>query len=930
MPAQRIVNKNIDQLGGLTGIVSDANSNRKLAGATVVVQGTSKNAQTDNDGKFIFSLLHADTITITVSYVGFDTKQISGVIVKAGEVTTLSITLDAAKSNLKTVIVKTEARRENIAAVLNTRRNAAVVSDVISADMIKRSPDRSTSDVLKRVSGTTIQDNKFVVVRGMNDRYNEAMLNGALMPSSEPDRKTFAFDIFPADLIDNITVIKSATPELPGSFSGGLIQINTKDVPDKKFWGFKGGLGLNSLATGHDIYTYKGGNKDWIGVDDNTRALSRYFPSVDKYNDLKDIQKASASRLLSKNWGYYKMNGPLNASIQTSGGFAVKLSRKKDYPVLAAVIGATYSSTYRFNQYRRLAYSPTTLDTAANITDSTTNRTVLASTMVNATLKLNPANKFFFNNIYSVNSSDKTIFRTGPIQDQSWYDTRSNSFYFTSNLIYNGQMGGDHNITINKSKWRIKWLAYYTTLYRNQPDYRRNLYFKNDPNQPFSALITSTPSVSTNAGVHYFGKLHDNAEGFNLDLSTPFKWLGNTQTFKFGGSVYHDARDLQARFLSAGIANSDHFNYNLLTWGQDSIFRPENFNRVKGFILREDPRRLLYGYSGSINTTALYAMMDNRVTKNFRITWGLRFEKYRNIIHTVDANYNNLTIDTVYNDFLPSANFVYSVLPKANLRFSFSRTVARPQYRELANILFFDYDDNVTIAGNPYLTETHVNNYDVRWEHYFPQAQYYSASVFYKKFDNAIEQYLPFQGGDSRTVGFQNVKDAYNVGIELEGRKNFDFIDQKLESLVMYFNFAYIKSVVNQYYDTVLNQRPLQGQSPYVFNVSLLYNDPASKIGFSLLYNAIGPRIYLIGGSKDLNIWEKPHGLLDFKIQRPVLKEKGLIELTFSDILHNNDYQYWNIANNNKSTNFDRVKTPMIQQKNFGFNVTLAASFKIY
>lgn len=930
--AQRIQNRSLDQSGVLTGSVADGNNNRKLSGATIIIQGTSKNTLTDNDGKFTFQVLKADTITITVSYVGYDTKQISGVIIKAGEVTNLSITLDLAKSNLKNVIVKTEARRENLAAVLNIRRNASVVSDVISADMIKKSPDKNTSDVLKRVSGTTIQDNKFVVVRGMNDRYNEAMLNGALMPSSEPDRKTFAFDIFPADLVDNITVIKSATPELPGSFSGGLIQINTKDVPDKKFWGFKAGIGINSATTGKDVYGYTGSNKDWIGVDNHVRSLPRYFPSTADYAAANSFNKAAFSRLFANNWAYFKRSGPANTSIQTSGGFAIKLNKTKDYPVLAGILGGTYNSSYKTNYYKRADYqNNNTLDTEYLYTDTGTTRTVLASALTNATLKINPSNKIFFNNIYSVNSTNQIVIRSGPIQTSSWADTKQNSFFFSSNLLYNGQIGGDHSVKVKATKLRIKWMAYLTTLNRKEPDYRRNFYYQADATQPFQSLVTSVQSASTNSGVHYFGKLQDNSQGLNIDLSFPFKWLTNTQTVKFGGSYYHNTRARDARFLAPTIANTDYFNFSYLGYAQDSIFDRRHFNRKTGFVLYEDNRPLSYHYDGSINTTSFYAMMDNKFTRDFRAVWGLRFEKFRNIINTGDESGNPLTRDTAYNDFLPSLNLIYTVLPKANLRFSYSKTVARPQYRELANVLFYDFLDNVSYFGNPRLTETYVNNLDLRWEHYFPQSQYYSASVFYKSFKNPIEPYIAIAGADSKTIGFKNQPKAYVTGIELEGRKNLDFIDQKLENLVAYANVTFIKSSITTLDDTTA--RPMQGQSPYVINASLQYNEPKTDLAISLLYNVVGPRIRFIGSQNISNpvntIWEKPHAILDLKFQKTLLKQKGMIELTFSDILHGNDYQYWNLADT-KVRNYQSAIDHLIVRQSFGFNVTLAASYKIY
>ena len=919
-----LASKNIKaQTGSVSGIVTDAGNSEPLIGATVAVINTSIGTVTDFNGKYQFSGMKEGNYTLKISYIGYDSKEISGIEIKAGQNATADFSLTTQKENtLDVVVIKAELRKENIAATLLLRKNSAVVSDAISADMIKKSPDKNTSDVLKRVSGITIQENKFVVVRGMNDRYNEAMLNNALLPSTEPDRKTFSFDIFPSGVVDNITIIKSATPDLPGDFSGGLVQINTKDIPDENFLSLKIGEGYNSLTTFNNYFSYQGGKNDWLGLDDGIRHLPSGFPTTEEYLKMNGTDKLSWVKKLPNTWGIIAdSSASPNMNMQLVGGFALRKTKKTKF---GGIVGITYNSSYRFTSYQRADYGSLITDTFYNYMDSAYTHNILSSALANFTCKLNPNNKIFFNNIYSINSNNQTVLRTGPNQ-AGGIKVKANSFYFASNQILNSQFGGEHYIS--KIKLRIKWLGYKTKFTRDEPDYRRNTYFTSDEFTPYSAQITYGTSTATNSGVRYFATVTDDTYGGNLDLNLSFQMFKRTQSFKAGVALFNEERNRDARIFTTAVSNSDYFNSASVFYGQDSIYAPENYDLQTGFVMIEDNTATNH-YDGSNQNLSSYLMLDNKLTKIIRLVWGLRVENFHNLINTFDV-INNLPYqrDTTYLDYLPSANLILSVLDNANVRMSFSRAVARPQFRELANQLFYDFLLNTTFNGNSGLVETHINNYELRWEHYFKSAQYYSASLFYKTFENPIEQTLLISGGDSRTVQFLNVPRATNIGVELEARKNFSFITPSLENLVAYANVSFIRSKVYSLgttSDTSAN-RPLQGQSPYIVNASLQYTEPKTHFGFSVLYNKIGRRIFLVGSAAEDAVWEEIHPALDLKVSKTFLKD-GLIEFTWSDILHRNDYQFWDLNNNNLFDNNSDDR--LIQSQNFGYNLSLAVSFK--
>ncbi|NNV55873.1 TonB-dependent receptor [Limnovirga soli] len=917
----------IAQGGNLTGKITDENNNQALAGASISIVENGKRTVSEADGTYNIKALATGKYTLLISFVGYNSKKIAEVEIISGQLTELNIVLTAAKSTLKVVVVQsTSAKRESLSALLTTRRNAGVVSDGISADFIRKSPDKNISDVLKRISGTTIQENKFVVVRGMNDRYNEAMLNGALLPSSEPDRKTFAFNIFPSEIVDNITIIKSAAPDLPGSFSGGLVQINTKETPDKNFIALKVGSSYNTITNGKNYAGYAGGKTDWLGIDDGTRDIPDQFPNTDILSNASIEDQAKYGKLLNNNWAIKNSTAPLNANFQITGGFSAKMSKKNTYPKLGGIFGVTYNSTYRFSEFLTNDFLDDNTTSIYNYKDSTYSRSILTSGMGNLILKLNANNKIYWNNLYSISSNDQTVIRSGPNPSSGLFDIKANSFFFTSNRIYNSQLAGEH--IFPKTKIKLKWQGYYTDLFRNEPDYRRNTFFQVDEGSPYFAFVQGAPSPTANTGVRYYATVKDETKGANLDLSIPFKLLKQTQTVKTGGAYYYNTRSRIARFFGP-YYNPDfqpEFNSGLLMYGQDSIYRPENFDVNNGFLLYEynDPRNI---YNGSITNAAGYLMLDNKFNDKLRLVWGVRYEQYENKLNGITESFAPYAIDLKKNSFLPSANFIYAVQAKSNIRASFSKTVSRPQYRELANQLFYDFLTNITFSGNPGLKTTDIYNYDIRWEQYFKGSQYYSISAFYKKFIDPIESYISIAGADSRTISYRNSGKATNYGIELEGRKNFDFISPSLENLSVYANLSVINSKTNEYLSSKdSSYRPLIGQSPYIMNGSLQYNDPKSNLGISVLYNVIGPRLFLVGGIGNDPIWEKPHAVLDIKLTKSFLKN-GIAELTFADILHQNDYQYRDVNNSNYHS-YSADADAITRRQNFGMTISLAVGYR--
>ena len=379
----------------LKGTILDEKTGKTMPGVDVNILNTKYAISTDFDGNFIFSEVPVGTYEVQIATSSYQTKIISEVVVKADDATVLTVSLEETKNVLKEVVItRTRAKVESVKSLLLQQKNSVSVSDGISAESIKRTPDKSTSDVLKRISGASIQDNKFVIVRGLNDRYNANYLNGAPLPSSESDRKAFSFDIFPSNMIDNLVITKTATPDLTGEFAGGVIQITTKNIPDQNFQSISYGNGYNSLATGQTQRYYEGGKTDWLGIDDGTRALPSSIPSTKDFQKLSLRDRIPFAKAVSSEWGLKNKNFSPNLSFQYSIGKRYEIGEK----TLGIIASVSYNKSNSFDQTLRNGYEDVGL-LIENNDDKTYREQVLLGALANFTLKINPNNSVSFKTV---------------------------------------------------------------------------------------------------------------------------------------------------------------------------------------------------------------------------------------------------------------------------------------------------------------------------------------------------------------------------------------------------------------------------------------------------------------------------------------------------------------------------------------------------
>jgi len=896
----------------LKGTIIDDATGKTMPGVDVSVSNTKFYASSDFDGNFIISDLPVGTYEVQFSTSSYRTKIISEVVVKANDATNLTVSLVESKNELKEVVItKTKAKVESIKSLLIQQKNSASVSDGISAESIKRTPDKSTSDVLKRISGASIQDNKFVVVRGLNDRYNTAYLNGAPLPSSEPDRKAFSFDMFPSNMLDNLVITKTATPDLPGEFAGGVIQINTKSVPDKNFQSLTIGGSYNTITTGKKQVTYNGGSTDFIGIDDGTRALSSSVPSVADFialdNDTKRFEIAKKS---TTDWSLINQKFSPNISFQYTVGNQFSIKDKK----LGVLMAVTYNKTNNYNERGTYEFGEKKVKTT-DLKDDIYSTQILASGLANFSLKLNKNNLVNFKNIYSINSDDRVIERNGIPANGNQNDyllVHSNARSFTSNKIYSGQINGDHYLP--NSKIRIAWVGSLSEVDRSIPNLRRNIFNKsvNDPG-PFKALIPEGTAGQEDGGTIFYSENKENIQSFKTDLSKKFVSNEDLSTeIKIGAAYQERKRDFFFRQFGYVTGDLTKFDNSLLLLDDSEIFSKSNFGILPsgktGFTLRENTQPK-DSYDASSALKSAYGMMDNIIHKS-RFIWGLRVEKYNQKLNSFFDKYNPANIENEQTDFLPSINYIYGINKKQNLRISFSKTLNRPEFRELAPFAFYDFTNKLTTGGNTKLKIAKISNFDIRYEIYPANGQLFTFSIFYKKFTNPIET----KSTNEDEISYENAESAINSGFEFEFRTLLSSFFNKesetnfLNNITLFTNFSAIYSNVDLTNLAISTDpeksRPMQGQSPYVLNSGIQYmNENGLAIAANL--NRVGNRIAIVGNiDYQPTLWEKSRTFLDMQVSKSFLEKKLEIKLNVQNILGQDQIFY----NNSDAIPFTPVK----------------------
>lgn len=853
-------------VGTLSGTIVDEETGEPIIGANILLVGTTLGTVSDLDGKFAFGKIPIGVYDVKISIVGYTTKIVRGVRIETEVSTRLDVILQPEVLEGEEVVITANALYNTESALLQQQRKAPVIRDGISEEQIKKTPDATSSDLLRRISGVSIVDNKFVYVRGTSDRYNNALLNGVRLSSTEPDKKSFTFDLVPANFIENATVTKTFLPDLPGDFSGGLVQLNTIGFPEKRVLKLSLGSSWNTRSTRRDFLTYEGGPTDWLGYDNSHRALPNNFPT--DFQNLSQEQKNELAKSLDNLWVLRSSRAPYNGNLQISYGNTITLD---EHP-FGYIASLTYRKGFTRTEVERADYDDAGLryQHSGNIYKSS----VVLGGLLNLSYKLDERHKFSSKSVFTQLGEDEVV-RLEGFNNLQQNDEALTSMRYISRNVFSTQLEGEHSLS-SLNNIVLTWRGSYGRALRDEPDLRRIVYVRSLelPDAQYEAQIPYNTS-SFGSSSRFFSTLIDFNKGVEASLMLPV-WTGKT---KFGGLMNTMRREFNARNF---VYTMPVYNSSLTESALDTLFIAGHIGGKNGLQFDEYyDRRNRYTAGQTIYAT--FAMLDFPLLllgTEWRLIGGVRLENSYQTLHS--GNLQNEDVDVEYKtiDLLPSINAIYIINTMMNLRFAYSKTVNRQEFREFAPFAFYDFSTQLTTYGNPNLKRALVDNYDVRWEMFPDIGELLSISYFHKKISHAIEQVVVATVALAGERTFENAPTASNYGFEVEMRKSLAFLGGYFSNFSVSANYTRVFSEV----DLGDRKRPLQGQSPYTLNFGLYFTEPTLGSSVNVAYNKFGERISEVATVYTLDVKEQPRDVVDITFTQPLF-ETFELKLSGKDIL---------------------------------------------
>lgn len=907
----------------IKGKVTDSTTGEPLIGATIQIDGTPKATATDIDGLFAFSGLDENAnYTLTIKYISYKTKKIDGVRAEA-QPQAIEIKLTPDEQTLNEVTVTGVARKNTEIAVIQMTKSSPVIVSNVSAQEITKTQDTNAGEVIRRVPGVSLIDDKFVMVRGLSQRYNNVWINGGAVPSSEADSRAFSFDLIPSSQIDNMQIVKTPSPEYPADYTGGFITITTKDIPAENTAELSVGGNWNDITSFSDFKYAKGSGTDFLGFDSGMRGLNGGINST--LNSIAGNGVDLLNNHLNNDWRVRNMNPVGDLKLSGSLGRRWKLGDRQ----LGMIAAFNYSNEYRkyedmqnnlFGVYdaekdesNYLRYS----------VDDQYNHNVRLGAMLNFTLLSADGNsKYQLKNIFNQIGNDRYTWREG-LSAQS-DNENSAEYYYRSRTTYNGQITGKHTFALDE----LDWSASYSYANRNVPDRRR--YLINDALEPGVMQLTSPNDISRE-----WTKLDEHIVSAAVNDKHDFKFGSFTPSLKFGAYGEYRTRKYTTRdFIYNWNAASNTLPDGFRQFDLSEMLSDESYFGADRLYLLEE-QHMRNNYKGNNYLGAGY-FAANIPLGNFNIYAGLRYEydHMELITNTRDNAESPFSHNYEYNDLFPSVNTTYKINDKHQLRLSYGKTVNRPEFREVSPSVFYDFDLASNVQGNTDLKPCYIQNVDFRYEFYPSKGELISIAAFYKYFDSPIEWTYTVTGGTSLVYSYMNAQRANNYGIELDIRKDLSFIG--LPGFSWSFNGALIKSRVKFEAGSKEEDRPMQGQSPYLINTGIFYKNDKLQLDVALLYNRIGKRIIGVGrsegttsGNEALRVpdsYEMPRDVIDLSASKKFGNHWEL-KLSIRDLLAQKVY-YKQFADVHYSNGTSREVEQITRAYKPGRNIGVSVVYK--
>jgi hypothetical protein len=853
----------------IKGKLVDAGNGETLPGAAVLLEPSGLGGLTDPDGVFFIRNIKPGKYSLTVKCISYTSSTVRDVEIKQGVNDLGTITLESMAKELSSVEITARKVTHTGKAVLMEMKESRQLVNGISSEQMTRSQDRDASQAIQRVPGVTAIGNKFVMIRGVSDRYNAVLINNTAAPGTEVDRRSFAFDLIPTNLLDRMLVYKSGAAELPGDFAGGVIKIYTSGIPEENSVSAGLSTGYRPGTTFQPYYSTQCSNTDLLGFDNGFRQLPSGF-----FNNLNTISPEKVeilSRTVPNNYTIGK------STAYPDLRFNVRIAKKFRLGKAAAgnITSVNYGTSYQYTRSERTRYleldeSLRSSPLHSKYIDDQYSRNVRIGVLSNFSVSAGKS-LYEFKNMFNQLGENETTIRNGISYYQRPEDSlRNYSFRYTSRSIYSGQISGQHELGDRST---IDWVGGVSYVDRNVPDLRRlRTYKKIGLPGDYKVIIPS--GATTFDAARFYSDLREFSVSHGVNaghkLYDPAKDSAGI-VIRAGYFIEYKDRSFNAKWMSYKSMNNQVAD-SLSALPIDQIFLPSNISITRGLFLAEGTNPS-DRYEAQNSLTAGYGSISLPLGR-FSIAAGLRAEFNRMSLQSATALYP-VSVNNPVLSILPFINISYSFTEKELVRAAYGKTVNRPEFREIAPFLFYDFDYNFDVVGNPGVRSADIHNFDLRYEIYPSHGETFSAGIFYKRFINPIENYIR-QGADNPIYTFGNAVYAENYGIETEVRKSLGNVSgaELIKNLSLVFNAAFIRSRVDLG-GAVTSQdavRPLQGQSPYLVNAGVYYSSADNDWSISLLYNVIGKRIFIVGDRVNPTIYEMPRHVFDFTATRRIFR----------------------------------------------------------
>lgn len=852
--------------GALAGRVLDERTKTPIAGARVLVRGHMGEARSGPDGAFELPGVAAGAHAVSIIHTQYSTLTLPAVEVPPGGRAELEASLTPSAVELEVLRVSGYKLEGGLASLMAERRDERAVTEVLGAEQISKSGDSNAAEALQRVTGLTVVGGRYVYVRGMGERYSSALLNGATLPSPDPERRVVPLDLFPADVLESISVQKTYSPDLPGEFGGGATKLRTRRIPDGFGATFSLSSAWNSETTFEDGLTYSGGDRDWLGDDDGTRALpgpvqlaARREPlvledpttgegySVDVLTALGQVMpntwSARRRKDLPPDMGF---GGSIGDRVETALG------------TLGYNVGVAYDHGHRLRRGVQRVFglgAGGMLEPIVDYRSDRTTRTVDLSSLVSLGYAPVEGQELTVTTLWVRTTEDQTEVYQGYLGNED-REIRVTSLDWVEEQLLSTQVQGEHALPAGI---QLSWSYTFALATRDQPDWRRTRYDLDPALERY--LLSNRPEGNQ----RLYNEVDDDNHDVSLSLDLPFQvWKDLTAHLQVGGGYVRRDRESATRrfkFIHRGPTSRDP---DVLALPPEQAFAAENIGE-DGFLF-EEITRATDNYSAEQSIRAAFVNLTLPFSADLEASVGVRVERSEQLVTTFDlfsrtAAAQQADLDTT--DWLPAASLVWRFTDAMQLRAAYSRTLSRPDFRELSTAPFDQVIGAGVFVGNPQLDRTRIDSLDLRWEWYLSSDESVSLGLFYKDLTDPIETVL--LGGSNRTITLENAKGGRNLGVELELRKRLGFLHRALDPFVLGGNVSWIRSDVELDSSGVATnkRRPLAGQSEFVVNASAGWDDPETRTALSLLYNVSGERLVGVGTFGLPDVYEQPFHRLD-------------------------------------------------------------------